>query len=391
MSFGNKIQKIRKERNLTQEELGKELYVTRAAVSKWERDLCLPGDDTLERICELYNISIDELLDKKDILKNSNNIKKASKRILMLSIIGGSILICIIIALLVNILSRKDVYDEYYASFTGLDESYLYAETKNGLVSIPRNMIMSIKENDEIVNYDELKLRDYGLIERKNNQFFITITDHELDGIIASSDACGFVLSFQDNLSSFENDNSVPYYYNSDFGESALIFARTNLNKPLGSDIFDLSFTYDPFNQDTKNGYVNLYEIIIENNNLALRLYQKLDLQSNYKYSLVSPNEEYTKSKLYSNIKTFNFDFSRKDRKNCILYQYDMNMNLLGSVSLENNYLDDFPAKETITSSAFFNLLYSDVCEEIINANSVKQAFSYSKFIPYKSGFYSWF
>ena len=247
MSFGNKIQKIRKERNLTQEELGKELYVTRAAVSKWERDLCLPGDDTLERICELYNISIDELLDKKDIIKNSNNIKKASKRILMLSIIGGSILICIIIALLVNILSRKDVYDEYYASFTGLDESYLYAETKNGLVSIPRNMIMSIKENDEIVNYDELKLRDYGLIERKNNQFFITITDHELDGIIASSDACGFVLSFQDNLSSFENNNSVPYYYNSDFGESALIFARTNLNIPLDSDIFDLSFAYDHF------------------------------------------------------------------------------------------------------------------------------------------------
>ena len=54
--------KIRK-KGLSQEAVAKELGISRQAVSKWETDLAQPDLDNLKKICEILDISADELLD----------------------------------------------------------------------------------------------------------------------------------------------------------------------------------------------------------------------------------------------------------------------------------------------------------------------------------------
>lgn len=63
MNIGEKIIKIRKEHNLTQEEMANELYLTRQAISKYERNISYPSLDVLKLIQEKYGVSINYLLD----------------------------------------------------------------------------------------------------------------------------------------------------------------------------------------------------------------------------------------------------------------------------------------------------------------------------------------
>ena len=60
-SIGKIIRKIRKEKNLTQEELAEQLYVTAQAVSKWENETGLPDITQIVPLCRVLGISADEL------------------------------------------------------------------------------------------------------------------------------------------------------------------------------------------------------------------------------------------------------------------------------------------------------------------------------------------
>lgn len=62
MYLGSKIQNLRKNKNITQEDLATELGVTAAAVSKWENDYTLPDIIMLCAIADYFEITTDELL-----------------------------------------------------------------------------------------------------------------------------------------------------------------------------------------------------------------------------------------------------------------------------------------------------------------------------------------
>ncbi len=62
MTFGEKIQKLRKEAGLSQEELAHRLGVSRQAVSKWERDSGYPETDKIVWMSSIFNVSADYLL-----------------------------------------------------------------------------------------------------------------------------------------------------------------------------------------------------------------------------------------------------------------------------------------------------------------------------------------
>ncbi len=62
IEIANRLQKLRKEKGLSQEQLAEELGVSRQAVSKWERAESSPDTDNLICLAKLYGISLDELL-----------------------------------------------------------------------------------------------------------------------------------------------------------------------------------------------------------------------------------------------------------------------------------------------------------------------------------------
>lgn len=65
MDFGNKLQNLRKNKNMSQEQLADKLGVSRQAVSKWESNASYPEMDKIISICKLFDCSIDELLNTK--------------------------------------------------------------------------------------------------------------------------------------------------------------------------------------------------------------------------------------------------------------------------------------------------------------------------------------
>ena len=62
MTFGEKIQKLRKEAGLSQEELSDQLDVSRQAISKWERDNGYPETEKLIRMSRIFHVTLDYLL-----------------------------------------------------------------------------------------------------------------------------------------------------------------------------------------------------------------------------------------------------------------------------------------------------------------------------------------
>ena len=68
MEFHEKLQELRKQRGLTQEALAQVLYVSRAAVSKWESGRGYPSIDSLKAISNYFSVSIDTLLSGEEVL-----------------------------------------------------------------------------------------------------------------------------------------------------------------------------------------------------------------------------------------------------------------------------------------------------------------------------------
>lgn len=56
------IKKLRKEKGMTQDELAEQLFVTRQAVSNWEMGKTQPDVDTLTRLAEIFDVSVERII-----------------------------------------------------------------------------------------------------------------------------------------------------------------------------------------------------------------------------------------------------------------------------------------------------------------------------------------
>ncbi len=81
MDFHKKLQELRKNKGLTQEELAEALFVSRTAISKWESGRGYPSIDSLKEISKYFSVSIDELLSGEKLIsiaerENKTNIQR---------------------------------------------------------------------------------------------------------------------------------------------------------------------------------------------------------------------------------------------------------------------------------------------------------------------------
>ena len=63
MNLGNKIRELRRQRNLTQEQLAASLNISAQAVSKWEMGASYPDVAMLPTLATFFKVSLDELFD----------------------------------------------------------------------------------------------------------------------------------------------------------------------------------------------------------------------------------------------------------------------------------------------------------------------------------------
>lgn len=80
MEFSEKLQELRKSKDLTQEELAQALYVSRTAVSKWESGRGYPSIDSLKEISRYFSVSIDDLLSGEKLLSLAQQENSANLR-----------------------------------------------------------------------------------------------------------------------------------------------------------------------------------------------------------------------------------------------------------------------------------------------------------------------
>ncbi|MBP3708703.1 MAG: helix-turn-helix transcriptional regulator [Clostridia bacterium] len=79
MNIGEKLFELRKEKNLSQEEVAEKLNVTRQTVSKWETNQSTPDFDKIIPLCELFEISTEELLTGNKQEKINEEVKAEEK------------------------------------------------------------------------------------------------------------------------------------------------------------------------------------------------------------------------------------------------------------------------------------------------------------------------
>lgn len=102
-TLGEMISSLRKEKNMTQNDLAEKMNVTDKAVSKWERNLSCPDVNSIPKLAEILGVSVEELLNAQT-KQDDNKIDE----IINIALIGVSLAmgICIIVT---SILKQIDM------------------------------------------------------------------------------------------------------------------------------------------------------------------------------------------------------------------------------------------------------------------------------------------
>ncbi len=114
-NFSNKLKSLRQEKGLTQEQLAKQIFVSRTLITKYETGKVVPSKDNLEKIADYFNVDISLLFNNDDTLevvldknKTNNNYKLINNVLIILTIV--LLLTFVVIAFIPLITSFKYVY-----------------------------------------------------------------------------------------------------------------------------------------------------------------------------------------------------------------------------------------------------------------------------------------
>ena len=107
MEFNEKLQELRKQKRLTQEELAEKLYVSRTAISKWESGRGYPNIDSLKEIAKFFSVTVDELLSPNEVLTIAEEDGKQKEKHFR-DLIYGLLDICIAMLLFLPFFAEKE-------------------------------------------------------------------------------------------------------------------------------------------------------------------------------------------------------------------------------------------------------------------------------------------
>ena len=108
MELHQKIQELRKQKGLTQEELAEALFVSRTAISKWESGRGYPNIDSLKSIAKFFNVTIDQLLSSDELLTLAEEDGKQKKNH-FLDLLYGSLDISVAMFFILPFFGQKGI------------------------------------------------------------------------------------------------------------------------------------------------------------------------------------------------------------------------------------------------------------------------------------------
>jgi len=285
--IGKFISLCRKEKGLTQENLAEKLGVSKNAVSKWERGICLMDMSLLKPLCEILEISINELLSGEKIIKEKieekleenlvNTIeystKKISKKNRTIKYLGLTFitLILILITLFIIDINRMRNNKPVFFSTWG----FSYAPPVNlSEEKISRAVEIYLK-NEEHHRYENshtfISMETY-LIEEKNNMINVYVwalieTYYEKNGEVKQESGSSIPYKItlkKDNNEYIVTDYQIPKdgsYYVSSMKKLFPYLVRNKMNKVYQDGTIE-RLSYDIQNQ--VEDYYRLNNILIE-------------------------------------------------------------------------------------------------------------------------------
>ena len=118
-NFGENLSRLRKYNKLSQQELAEKLSYSDKAISKWELGDNIPDIITLERIAEIFNVSVDELI-KPNISVSKSGVTKRKRLIITILASGLGLFLGIVGLLVLSIL-------KFQAGITGeIIDKFIY-------------------------------------------------------------------------------------------------------------------------------------------------------------------------------------------------------------------------------------------------------------------------
>ena len=120
-TLGEMISSLRKEKNMTQNDLAEKMNVTDKAVSKWERNLSCPDVNSIPKLAEILGVSVEKLLNAQTKQDNGK-----VENIINIALIGVSLAmgICIIVT---SVLKQIDVNNAITMLVIGLSCLSIYS------------------------------------------------------------------------------------------------------------------------------------------------------------------------------------------------------------------------------------------------------------------------
>lgn len=153
MEFAKRLQELRKEKNLTQEDLATKLNISPQSISKWENNLSTPDLEMLLNLCHILNVSADYILGNNNIITLTQ--KDPNKLLLKLEILdnGDNVKINLPLAIIKKLLESNTVKINDKDILNKIDFNLIFTLIDKGVIG--KLLEIDTTDNEHISIYVE--------------------------------------------------------------------------------------------------------------------------------------------------------------------------------------------------------------------------------------------
>ena len=154
MTIGKNIYNLRSKKRMSQEKLASKLGITRQTLSNYENDITSPDLEQSKKICDIFDISLDELIGNNNTISSKISIterlvKKQNKNTKIILVTLYVIIMTILIFITIYYLTKKDFTTAYQMEFICYNKQEKYNISVENLTIHPEYEFIS-SESDGV-------------------------------------------------------------------------------------------------------------------------------------------------------------------------------------------------------------------------------------------------